>query len=75
MAREGECTRREDETESQRKRGNGNESINRWVQFVRACEKRRSGRVQERKGLIARENKMKDRGEAGNIRIAEGTVK
>lgn len=33
----------------------------RQVQFVRAYEKR-SGKVQERKGLIVRVNKMKDRG-------------
>lgn len=31
------------------------------MQFVRAYEKRRSRRVQERKGLIAGVNKMKDR--------------
>jgi len=34
----------------------------RKVQFVRAYENRGSGRVQERKGLIARVNKMKDTG-------------
>lgn len=32
------------------------------MQFVRAYKKRRSRRVPKKKGLIARVNKMKDRG-------------